>query len=880
VRDAHLGFAWHAPNTNLALRRDATGVRGEISAHVDIEGRKIRLDGIGIYSRGAKTIEVGLNFAGLEPALFARGGDKAGDLEVLRAVQLPLAGVINASVGDDGRVKKLGFELKGAHGSIVLPAPFNQTYQIASFYLRGQGNEDLDKLTIDTFDIKTDGPKLAGSIEIGNIRVKPTARLNVALSDVPMETLKNYWPGGAGSNARRWVLANMTDGVVKEMQATILASAGSGQGLNAEFDVDAISGAMVYEGLTINYMAPLPPAKKVRGSATFSQDRFDFTVNAGDFAGLNIERATIAIGGLMENEQRAKIDGQLSGPLRNALALVDSQPFRYAQRVGISPGQVSGKAAINLSFDFPLNDTLSFDDVDLKGTATLRDVAWSKAVYGLDLSKGDLGLTIDKTQMKIAGKAEVAGAPTDINWTEQFGAKRKFRRQIQIKGTFERLVENALGLDVGRFLTGPIGASVQVTDYDADRTTIDTSLDLTAADFDLSFLGARKRAGVAGKAEASVSLVGGRPTEIKKFMVDSDGFAVSGSARFKDKGKGKGLERVAIDRLKNGLTDIAIAAESRDDGGYAIAVSGAGLDAGQLLSRRRRARADAQPKQDLGPLPPIVMRADVDRVYFAADRYIAHATAEAEYRDDRWRRFELNGTVGDGKQAEMRLVPNGAGQALSVTSADAGATLKALNLVDTVVGGTLDIQGAIADDKPETPLQGIATMTNFRVVKAPVMARIMSLASFTGISDVLSGETGVAFDKASMPFSYYENAIDVREGQAYGSEVGITVSGRFDLKANRADVRGTVVPAYTINSLIGKIPLIGPLIVGEKGSGMFAATYSVHGTLSDPELSVNPLAALTPGFLRGLFSIFDGGPDDSGPNGPVPDNAEVTNDSY
>ena len=89
-----------------------------------------------------------------------------------------------------------------------------------------------------------------------------------------------------------------------------------------------------------------------------------------------------------------------------------------------------------------------------------------------------------------------------------------------------------------------------------------------------------------------------------------------------------------------------------------------------------------------------------------------------------------------------------------------------------------------------------------------------------------------------------------------------------------------MVPAYTLNSLIGKIPLIGPLIVGEKGSGMFAATYSVSGSLNRPDLSVNPLAALTPGFLRGLFSIFDSDTADSGPNGPVPDNAEVTNDSY
>jgi hypothetical protein len=62
-----------------------------------------------------------------------------------------------------------------------------------------------------------------------------------------------------------------------------------------------------------------------------------------------------------------------------------------------------------------------------------------------------------------------------------------------------------------------------------------------------------------------------------------------------------------------------------------------------------------------------------------------------------------------------------------------------------------------------------------------------------------------------------------------------------------------VVPAYLFNSLLGHVPLIGKLLSPEKGGGMFAANYSLRGSLSDPSVSVKPLSALTPGFLRGLF---------------------------
>jgi len=61
------------------------------------------------------------------------------------------------------------------------------------------------------------------------------------------------------------------------------------------------------------------------------------------------------------------------------------------------------------------------------------------------------------------------------------------------------------------------------------------------------------------------------------------------------------------------------------------------------------------------------------------------------------------------------------------------------------------------------------------------------------------------------------------------------------------------VPAYTANSLLGDIPLIGDIFVGRRGEGVFALSYSVQGPFEKSQVSVNPLSALTPGFLRDIF---------------------------
>ena len=85
----------------------------------------------------------------------------------------------------------------------------------------------------------------------------------------------------------------------------------------------------------------------------------------------------------------------------------------------------------------------------------------------------------------------------------------------------------------------------------------------------------------------------------------------------------------------------------------------------------------------------------------------------------------------------------------------------------------------------------------------------------------------------------------------------MTAKGRVDLATNRCDLEGTLVPAYFFNSLLGDLPIIGKLFSPERGGGLFAATYSLGGNCNDPVVGVNPLAALTPGFLRGLFGLFD-----------------------
>ena len=133
---------------------------------------------------------------------------------------------------------------------------------------------------------------------------------------------------------------------------------------------------------------------------------------------------------------------------------------------------------------------------------------------------------------------------------------------------------------------------------------------------------------------------------------------------------------------------------------------------------------------------------------------------------------------------------------------------------------------------------------------------MLTVASLTGLMDTLSGN-GIHFDRLVSDFTLTDGLVRTDLLRIYGSALGITAKGHIDFNTTQVDLGGTIVPAYTINRILGAIPLLGPILTGGEGEGLIGFVYEMEGDLEDPDVSVNPLSALAPGFLRGLFQISE-----------------------
>jgi len=137
---------------------------------------------------------------------------------------------------------------------------------------------------------------------------------------------------------------------------------------------------------------------------------------------------------------------------------------------------------------------------------------------------------------------------------------------------------------------------------------------------------------------------------------------------------------------------------------------------------------------------------------------------------------------------------------------------------------------------------------NFKVQEVPALAKLLTLASLKGIADLLTGE-GIRFTDFEMKFSNQNNLMKIDELYAIGPAISLLMEGYIE-NDDLVSLRGTMVPATTINRTISSIPLIGDILVGKKvGEGVFGVSFKVKGPPNKLKTTVNPVKTLTPRFI-------------------------------
>lgn len=843
VDDRVTGTIWGSPRTDAVISRDGRNLRADFEMDVDMGGDTLsRLYGNVSYRPDEKRIHADVQFADLRLDLVAK---KLPGLQQLDMVRLAIDGRAVVELDDGGRVLAADFDITGKDGNLAPSAAWPEGLAIKSLKLRGRLQQNPDFVVFDEVRLDTGGPTIAGNGVITRIGENAAINAHLVMRGMPASAFGRYWPRNLALNPRQWVTGNITDGMVSELRVEISA--------HTEIDgkggaqLDSLTGTLQFDGATVQYLKPLPPARNVTGAAVFNRERIVFTIRKAEVEGLRAQSGSIKLTRLDTDNEHAQIELVIHGPLQNALRLIDHPALKLADRVGIDADATTGEMATRLVLDFPLTLGIGLDQINIGAAANLRGVTFPAFIRGQGISNGDLTLRLDRTGLDVKGTAQLGPTKVTLEWYEDFADDAKIRRRYRFQGVLGEAERSALGIQLAPYLRGSVNVDLALLQNAEGKAEVAVKLDLKPAGLDLPLLGWSKPPGIEGIAWLTLRLADEGTVDGIDFDVRSSGLRSRGTVALAD---GDRPMRVTLQKFTAGATDVSGTISGRADGGFDVRLTGAGFDAAPLLRRD-----DESTTAD--DLPPIRISAELGSLWFGTGPPISAFAGTFVYDGDSWTDIDAEGTLGKDHRIGLSVRKDGAVRKMSLRSTNAGVGLRTLGLFDTMQEGEMILSGVSDRSETGAPWRGRLLITDFRIVDVPLLTRILSLGSLTGIADAMTGK-GITFARLEVPYIFKDKVLSLNKARAVGAALGLTANGEIDFARERLKLVGTLVPANTINSILGNIPLLGRILTGLEGEGVFAMTYGIEGPLSKPTVTVNPLTALAPGFLRDLIGAITG----------------------
>ena len=235
---------------------------------------------------------------------------------------------------------------------------------------------------------------------------------------------------------------------------------------------------------------------------------------------------------------------------------------------------------------------------------------------------------------------------------------------------------------------------------------------------------------------------------------------------------------------------------------------------------------------------------NIDKVFIDDEYLLNNFSGKIYFKKNNINDANLSAFFSNDEKFTFTVNTNNEGKVTTLYSAKAKPFVKRYKFIKGYDGGYLDFYSVIKNNKSNSKLK----IYDFNLKELPALTKLLTLASLQGIADLLSGE-GIGFDEFEMNFENQNNLTTINEIYAIGPAISILMEGYVE-KNKLVSLRGTLVPATTINKAIGTIPILGKILVGKKtGEGVFGVSFKIKGPPKDLETTVNPIKTLTPRFI-------------------------------
>ena len=239
------------------------------------------------------------------------------------------------------------------------------------------------------------------------------------------------------------------------------------------------------------------------------------------------------------------------------------------------------------------------------------------------------------------------------------------------------------------------------------------------------------------------------------------------------------------------------------------------------------------------------IKIDIDKVFISNVDFLSNFKSDIKLKKNNLTNLNLSGNFDNNKKLSLSIRTNQHNEKITTLfSENAKPLVKKYKFIKGFDEGSLDFYSIKKNNLSKSKLK----INNFKLKELPALTKILTLASLQGIADLLTGE-GIRFDIFEMDFHNKKNLLTIDEIYAIGPAISILMEGYVQDK-DLVSLRGTLVPATTINKFVGSIPVLGKILVGKKtGEGVFGVSFKIKGHPKKLKTTVNPIKTLTPRFI-------------------------------
>ena len=785
-----------------------------------------------------------------------------------------------------GRILSLNGTIQSENGSLMVPEN-DISLPLDYLFLEVEYSKDTDTARL-----------LSAELQSGELSLKASGEgiikggvLDMIISlnsqNFPIDLLDSYWPEEDTSSEKEWIVDNLSEGTVLQAQADIpltlnFNTVPTTDQLLSEilYNVELYGEAPFYdqpetlvlgdpvasfnfEGLSVEYRPPLIPATSLKGEGRYEGGVVDVQVTGGNIADVNLSNSSVVIdttaaGGL----GTADIDVRGTGPLSTIIDYISREPIEFGDELGVSPSEVKGTATIDVGVNFPTKKDLLEEDIRVKVKAELENATLPRVVKNLDLTQANLSVVSEKGKVNVEGKGLLAGRSVTLDYEQYFDmAGAPYSQKVAAQIVADRALRDQFGVTLDEYIAGDVPLDILYTQStNQSDAKVAVKANLTPVAFHIDPLDYLKEEGRPATASATVALVNDQIETVKALEITlPDGALENGRMEFGKFGENVDVAKAAFSRIRLPENDFELAFQRPYDNQLVFDIKGEKADARPFLDADDEDRnLDVGDQSRPTSSAAISVNGTVENLRVSEEGSLKQVKFNTKIDEQgAIDGLILDATAGRGKFA-FRYTPDQQGNLdLAIEAEDAGGLLRIMGIYDNVLGGYLTVQGVPIPNKGKNDIQGQIRIDNFIFTDAPGSARLLNAVSPNGFQEFVSGD-GISFSRLLTGFTYVKREgitmVTFKDGRTSGSEIGLTFAGVVNQTARKIDVEGTIVPLNSINSLIGKIPLIGDILTG--GDALFAATYKIRGSTEDPNISVNPLSVLAPGILRKI--LFEG----------------------